>query len=258
MKRYTLLILFPVTLFCLPAFGQKGFDRHLKLAAKQKLYIPDSLTIIPESIIIIPGEGATWRAEPDSSGISINYTGNADSLTISYSTLPYNLTRRYRNRPLNEYDSSNTIAQISTFRYKPIFEPREEIFHSDDIRKSGAISRGISIGNSQSLYVNSVFNLQMEGQLSESLNVRASITDQNIPYQPEGNTVLVQDFDNVDIELYNDKFSLLGGDMTLSNPDSYFMRFQRNVMGARFRTKYTTRKSGNAETSLAVSWALRA
>ncbi len=73
----------------------------------------------------------------------------------------------------------------------------------------------------------------MEGNLSEDLKVSAVITDQNIPYQPEGNTQQIRDFDNVFIKLYNDQFEVIAGDIVLQNPvkESYFLKYYKNVQG---------------------------
>ncbi len=235
------------------AYGQSSCDKCERIAATPEFFIADSLTIIPQSVKVVPSDGISIDQDLDHGRIKITYTGTSDSLEICYRTLPYALNQDYKNRSLAEYDSGNSLMKFQEFRYTPITEKRQEIFRSDSLSKSGSISRGVSFGNNQDLYVNSALNLQMDGKLSPSLNVRASITDQNIPYQPEGNTVLVQDFDNVYIELYNKNFSLLGGDMMLKGDGSYFLQYQRNVMGARFKTDYKTWKSGNAESSIAVS-----
>lgn len=97
----------------------------------------------------------------------------------------------------------------------PTFDSREELFPSTNLYKSGSLTRGISFGNTQNVFVNSALNLQLEGAISDNLNIRASITDQIVPFQAEGNTQQIQDFDNVLIELYNDDFSLAAGDVVL-------------------------------------------
>jgi hypothetical protein len=101
--------------------------------------------------------------------------------------------------------------------------------------------------------VNSALNLQLEGKLGEDLNVRASITDQNVPFQPEGNTAQIQDFDNIFIELYNDNFSLTGGDVVFRNRKSEFLRYYKNVQGGLLNTTYKIGEKTTAETSLGVS-----
>src|SRR5690606_25191654 len=101
--------------------------------------------------------------------------------------------------------------------------------------------------------VNSSLNLQIEGQLTEKLKIRASITDQHVPFQPEGNTQQVQDFDNVLLELYNDQMSLSAGDVVLSQRRSEFLRYHKNVQGLLFTSDYQMKKTWKASSQGGIS-----
>ncbi len=149
---------------------------------------------------------------------------------VCYRVISTLLSEPFQSRSLNTYDDSRPLPSI--IQRNPTVE-KEELFEFGGVQKYGAISRGVSFGNRQSLFVNSTLNLQMEGKLDENLNISAVITDQNIPYQPEGNTQQIRDFDNVFIKLYNDKFDLTAGDIVLQQPDDagYFLRYYKNVQG---------------------------
>ena len=67
--------------------------------------------------------------------------------------------------------------------------------------------------------------------------LQTAASRQSLPYQPEGNTQQLQDFDNVFVELYNDKFSLAGGDIVLQNKETYFLRYLKNVQGGGLSVK---------------------
>ena len=101
----------------------------------------------------------------------------------------------------------------------------------DGLYTSGSLSRGVTIGSNQDAVVNSNFNLQIEGQLSEKVGIRASITDNEIPLQSGGFTQRLDEFDRVFIELFSENWSLTAGDIDLSNSDSYLMRFQKKISG---------------------------
>src|SRR6185437_6199464 len=136
------------------------------------------------------------------------------------------------------YDSNSYYrenAGVGLNRKMPL-ESREEIFSSPGITKTGNISRGISFGNTQNVFVNSTLNLQMEGQLTQDIRLTAVISDQNIPFQPEGNTQQLQQFDKVYVQLETKKARLTVGDIVMKNKPSNYLRYSRNVQGAQLST----------------------
>ncbi|MEQ9303628.1 MAG: hypothetical protein RJQ14_06885, partial [Marinoscillum sp.] len=156
----------------------------------------DTLLIEPESIQI--NAAYDWVDSTQ----TIRVQSSQSEVEVCYRVLAFELTKTYQNRSLATYDDS---GEPSVSVQSNAFVEKEELFEFGGVQKYGAISRGVSFGNRQSLFVNSTLNLQMEGKLDENLNISAVITDQNVPYQPEGNTQQIRDFDNVFIKLYNDK-----------------------------------------------------
>jgi len=157
---------------------------------------------------------------------------------------------------LAEYDS-NALFKPKVLASAHKFDRRDQLFSSDQLQKSGSISRGISFGSNQDVFVNSNLNLQLQGKLSDDLNILATITDQNIPFQPEGNTQQLQDFDKVLIQLYNQKFSLSVGDVVLqqrgiAKGSSYFLQYYKNVQGGMISGQYNA-LGGTATTKAGIS-----
>ncbi|HLT08086.1 MAG TPA: hypothetical protein VK014_11195 [Cyclobacteriaceae bacterium] len=218
-------------------------------------FVVDSLTVIEESIQVTDCDQQVY-------GFSFNINSNAlqvevkpelvDSIRVCYSTYPFSLHQVHAKRTLlADYDSmalfKERTSASETFNFK------EELFPSTNLHKSGSLTRGISFGNTQNVFVNSSLNLQMEGLLTEDLHIRASITDQNVPFQPEGNTQQLQDFDNVLVELYNDQLSLSAGDVVLQQRHGDFLRYRKNVQGLLFTTSNDFRGGWKGSTQVGVS-----
>lgn len=212
----------------------------------------DSLTAIEASIRITDRLGKSYPFSYSISNRSLlvkfDQEERPDSLLICYKTLSVRLDRVVANRRLElDYDST---ARFKDNRIKETAQRniQEELFPSSTLYKTGSITRGVSFGNTQNVFVNSALNLQLEGDIGENLKIRASITDQNVPFQPEGNTQQIQDFDNVLIELYNDRFKLAAGDVVLQQRQSEFLRYYKNVQGLQLTTTYKLRDGWEAST----------
>ena len=188
-------------------------------------------------------------------------------LKITYRSLSFSFNTSYAHKSLSLYDSTAFFRE-KKFAGKRNTSSGEELFATPKLSKQGSISRGISVGNRNSVFVNSSLNLQLEGALTDDLQIRASITDQNIPVQPEGNAQQLQDFDNVLLELYNQQFSLMAGDVVFQQSGTpwkgnsrsgsklytdtegpYFLRYRRNVQGARLKWEQQNAKKTKSETT---------
>jgi hypothetical protein len=99
---------------------------------------------------------------------------------------------------------------------------------------SGSLSRGVSVGNAQDLVVNSQLNLQLSGKIGDDIEILGSISDQNIPLQPEGNTQRLQQFDKIFLQIKRKNATLIVGDYDLQRPLSYFTNYNRRLQGGRF------------------------
>jgi len=81
------------------------------------------------------------------------------------------------------------------------------------------------------LGINSNLNLELSGDLSPNLKLLAAVSDANLPIQPDGNTNKLQEFDQVFIQVYNDKFKLIAGDFWISKPQGYFLNYKKRGQG---------------------------
>jgi hypothetical protein len=212
--------------------------RYLRLAAGSdttNFAIADTLTVVPASVTAngqpVGYDPRTDRyrwVQPirrDSAGAA-----RADSVLLCYRVLPVALLRARYRRPRRLMDSLD-------FRDRPMlrledFSQKEQIISTPGINKTGNLSRGVSFGNTQNVFVNSALNLQLEGQLTEKIHLTAAISDQNVPFQPEGNTQTLQQFDKIYITLTGPQWNLTAGDVVLRNKPDYFLRYYKNIQGA--------------------------
>ena len=239
----------------IPVLGhtQSEHETCKLIAVSRAEHVLDSLTVIPESIFFKDSSNIEYHYDANSGMIYFEVDHALDSMVICYQTIPYQLHKTFQRKDLVVYNEQMVYTSEKPKEGVSVLDQKVELFPTDNLQKSGSLSRGISFGNTQNVVVNSALNLQLEGKLGDDLNIRASITDQNIPFQPEGNTAQIQDFDNIFIELYNDKFSLKGGDVVLRNKESQFLRYNKNVQGGMITTNYKMGQKSTAETSLGVS-----
>lgn len=242
------LLLACLMCFSSPLLAQLSNSKCKTIPAGRLQIQLDSLSVNPESIRV-----------PDAVPFSYDLaTGEitfeaplAAAIEICYQVYPFAL-----HEPVYKYDMSlyspegrRSQEEVNKEDEKaPLV--KEELFATESLYKTGSISRGITVGNTNNLGVTSSLNLQLDGQLADDLYINAVITDQQVPFQPEGNTQQIQDFDKVLVNLYNDRFSLMAGDVVLRNDSTYFLKYYKNVQGGRAAYNYGV---GNWKASTSVT-----
>ncbi|MGL1885673.1 MAG: hypothetical protein OCD76_04085 [Reichenbachiella sp.] len=210
------------------------------------IQLADSLIVDPQSVSV-QGDDA-FKFDQSNNQITFDEPTQTE---VCFRVLPIYKGIVNQNKSMDLYDSTVSFYDKNK-PLQPGYE-KEELFSTPDIYKSGSLTRGVSFGNTQSVNVLSNFNFQMDGKLTENLNVRADITDQNVPFQPEGNTQQIREFDNVTFEVYNDDLSIKAGDVLLNSQDGYFMKYNKNGLGGLANVKYNLSKNVKATTSLAIA-----
>ncbi|WP_133257116.1 hypothetical protein [Hymenobacter edaphi] len=207
--------------------------------------LADTLTVVPSSVST-DGRSVAYDARRDryrifwpSSRVASPEPGQPDlrlptnrpdSVLVCYRVLPVRLAAPRFRRPRSLMDSLSFESRPFT-GYADLGR-QEQILATPGINKTGSLTRGISFGNAQNVFVNSALNLQLEGKLTDKINLTAAISDQNVPFQPEGNTQQLQEFDRIYVTLTHPRWALTAGDVVLRNKPDYFLRFYKNVQGA--------------------------
>ncbi len=206
----------------------------------------DTLSVIPESFRLKMQDGAPV---PDSLFCLEWFSGRliatpalrGQTLTANYRVFSLLFSQRTFNKD-PALITSKVNEPINPFSYTVKKRSVDELFDLGTLNKSGSISRGIQVGNNQDLGVTSSLNLNLTGQITPQIGIRAVITDNNIPFQPEGNTQQLQDFDQIYIQLFTDKTELTAGDFRIDRPPSYFMNFLKRAQGLRIKHRFDIRK----------------
>ena len=204
------------------------------------LHIPGD-TVLYSDETIIPGT-ITWH----NNGIPVDipYSLVDNKIIPEWKSLPYSLDSvsvHFRILPF-PFHQKQTLWDSTQIRliegdvfYNPATSnPRTDLIQSTGLEYDGALTRGFSVGNNQSLVFDSELNLQLNGNIGDGYHIKAAITDQNLPIQPDGTTQQIQEFDKVYIQIDKDQHSILAGDFDAYNAPGYFMRYNRKLKGAQY------------------------
>jgi len=104
-----------------------------------------------------------------------------------------------------------------------------------DIIQSGALTRTIQVGNNQDLSLQSGLNLQLDGRISGDWRIKGQLSDAQLPMQAGGYSSKLEDFDVMNIVLYNKTTQILAGDFTAQQKEGYFMRYFKRGQGMSFQ-----------------------
>jgi hypothetical protein len=228
--------------------------RHSTIAVQDTIVL-DTLSLVENTLVIDNVSANTYSYNAYTSKLFFITKPNTDSIVVHYRIIPYNLSKtyskkntqllsmymgRYGNETYYEYDGNTANNSFINF---------------GNMDYAGSLSRNINFGNNQDVVLNSNFNLQLNGMLADSLQITASITDNNVPFQPEGNTQNIQEFDRVFIQFKKAKSLLTLGDFELFKPKSYFMHFYKRVQGLYYSNENVINKNINYKYGVGASLA---
>lgn len=228
--RYVIVLLF--FLLSLNAKSQTSSLRTRTIAASSDTIRLDTLSIYPFSFQLFCNDELVDPSNYYLNGATATLVlkqSCSSQLKASYRVFPYNVTAKFQRRDTSMlYTPFKGKQQVYMHTSSTKIQ---DAFGGTSLNKSGSISRGISFGNNQDMGVNSSLNLELSGDLAPNLKLLASISDDNIPIQPDGNTSKLQEFDKIFIQVYNDRLKVIGGDFWLTKPAGYFMNYKKRGQG---------------------------
>lgn len=258
-----ILILISLLLFCESQAQNQSYRKFQRIVEKIKINQADTLLQLRYTFIVPQSEEIEFKSRSLNREVDyqIDYrlgivrlsteTIKEDSIRISYRILPIQLKPNYQFMPFVLWQPKpervkNSANNVGSVQKKDV----SDIFENSQLRRSGSLTRSISVGNRQGLQVESGLRLQLEGKITSDVHVVAMLSDQNIPIQPEGNTQTLQEIDKVYIQIRGPKIQAQLGDFNLKYSGGRFGNYNRKLQGAMLQY---SQGSGTATVSGAVS-----
>ena len=210
--------------------------RQKKIAVQGRPLQFDTLSMVPHSFFIKGIALQQYTLTEADAVIEWKEQPKTDSVEICYRVFPFRLSTVSR-RYLYDSIANKFIADPFVFNRNNARPAAANLLNFGTLTYSGSLGRSLSFGNTQDAVVNSSFNLQLSGMLSDSIQIAAAITDNNIPIQPDGTTQQLNEFDRIFLQFKKNTWQVDLGDIDLRQNSFYFLRFYKRLQGLSFQTQ---------------------
>ena len=153
-------------------------------------------------------------------------------VVVSYTRQPFLLNSVYSLRAI-EYAEGQ--MEPPPDRPTPPLESQPFLNPTGNLVFGGAKSISFTMGSNKSASVDQMLRATIEGDLTSTIHVKALLSDNNLPIQPEGNTQELEYLDQVFVEITGPHAAATLGDFAFSNDYSSFNAFRRELTGASAR-----------------------
>ena len=219
--------------FCAQAQTTSKEFRTKKIGIKKDTIQIDSVNINSQKFKVLNSQNSIinpqeYKVDFRKAVLIIN-SKKYPEITIQYFRFPAFLTKVYS--PFDEnLILPNIGSQGKLFKLSTTDKP-SEIKLFEGLQTKGFITRGVTGGNNQNAVTNAALDLEISGKISKDVTLRANIFDTNIPLQENGYSQNITDFDRIFIEMFSKNWRVKAGDISLSNQESYFLKFNKQVSG---------------------------
>jgi hypothetical protein len=259
-KVLKIVSILSVVFLCLLRFSALGQNDALSTIRIQVLSTSaeqlqlDSLSMVPGSLIVAGIDTSDYSIDYFQSKLIWKNKPSIDSIQVSYRVFPFFLPVKYFHKNPKAIEQNILITPFY-YNATDAQNSNQPFIDFGKVDYAGSFGRNLSFGNSQDVVLNSQFNLQLDGDLGDSIKLTGAITDNTIPFQPEGNTQQLQEFDRVFLQLKRKKATIAVGDYDIKKPAGYFMNFYKRVQGGLFSSGFKTGKNGENSFMIGASLA---
>lgn len=177
-----------------------------------------------QQLVVSP---SAYQVDFSANRITLQQVDFAFPLTVYYLELPSFLTA-----PISYYETARIVPnEAGSFTYQHQAKNTPTFVPFEGLNTMGSLSRGLTMGSNQSAVTSSNLDLQITGNLSDRVKIRASIQDNNLPLQYGGYSQKINEFEQIFIELFADDWSIRAGDIYLENRARRFLNFNKKVQG---------------------------
>ncbi len=104
-------------------------------------------------------------------------------------------------------------------------------YTNDQVLSTGSVYRSFSVSPLGGSDFTGGLRMQIQGQLSESMQVSGILSDESSPIQPEGNTQSLDEIDQVYLQISHPKFQMNAGDIYLNYQHGKYMNISKRLIG---------------------------
>ena len=229
-KKLLVILAFLGFLCCYNVNAQETSTWRIRhFSADSMLLRLDTCSIIPQSFQIQDLRKSQYRLDPLTATLYLlDSSLLGKRIFVQYEVYPTNLSLPVAHKFSRDIEPKHHQHQTAEYSLPSL----RNVLNDNELYTNGAISRGVTVGSNQDLVLNSALNLQITGKLSEDVEIMASVSDKNIPIQPEGNTQTLQDISSVFIALkIKEMATINAGDVVWGLRDDRFLRVSRNMLG---------------------------
>lgn len=166
-----------------------------------------------------------------------------EKVKIAYKVFPKSLLYSFQ-----QYTPQDNILQPGS-KEKQSSSQKQKYDTSTNLNISGSKSFSLSLGNKQDMDLDQSLYLQVDGELSKNVFIKAQLSDNTTPISTEGTTKKLSEFDKMFIKVYSGNYSLQFGDFFARFDDTYYANYDYKLEGVTFQWNGPQKVNGSAAVS---------
>lgn len=151
-----------------------------------------------------------------------------DTVLVSYRCLPISIPSERVLHKFRLAEGGEEAVMVDEREPSPMAGPLD----TGALRVGGSKSFAVLIGSGRELTLEQSLRMSVTGNLTPTVRVTARLTDQNLPFQPEGRSERLEELDEVLVRIESPRAEATLGDYAVRYDDTRFGRYERVLKGA--------------------------